>query len=701
MTKKKKKGKKGKKNNDNCQQPDQKPLVENHEEKVVEKSKFRNVTIGDIVDGYELVRRIGEGGMGKVYEVHHERTERKAALKVLSLTEDMPEALRSALKSRFTNETQIMWRLSDAGVKFIPHIYHMPNDPPGIIMDLLEGIPLNRYLIEEMRGISEEELNIRKIELLKMLAKITDALAGAHSLDIIHRDLKAENIFIKNFESHRDFDPVLIDFGIAKNPKKKLTQMKLLMGTPSCMAPEQLIGKTSRISKKTDIFPIGMLIFNILSGEEFYEGLIDPELEGVEQCMAMLRVLLDKDEKGMDLHVIPKRLERIPVVARGPVRACLSWDQDERIPGMHDLKGALWTIIEELKITYLGGEPSQGYHTEVVSLDVSQMNISELINHPTVIDWTEDEDSIDDEKVPTSVLNKGSGQTPIPEEKNSFVGAVVLVTILCMFVVGIFALTKLRPDLFKHSGSSKRSRHKKAKKVKKPAMQVVMRPVMQPDGSMKVMKVVVMKPERAIKKPIIAKPIVVKPVVQNFQHFRKECSKIEWQAKDLDAMLKCIMLSLPKMTDVFRKYDSYNQTYMHYCHPALRRNLRAGRAICGNLENATLKVGYKVADAILKPIREKCMGEKPKYYGENPSSLRVCMRNYAKSINSHFAQAALVASRLHFVFCKGGPVHKRASVKSCFWARKDKVRLANRLWKQRDAAIRKRLAELKAAAKSK
>lgn len=645
--------------------------------------------------GYEYKGVISEsGGQGVIFKGYQKTLDRYFAVKILK---------ERTLEDRFVLEAKILEKLVGLNTHHICKIIdvHVEEElPPAIIMAYVPGITLHEYMNEHFPKLNESDKQKAYYRLLLGIYRLCDDLSQAHKLGIVHRDLKPGNIMVLNKDSKADMEKRLqdikfipdelvlemLDFGIAKDPDSELTRVDEFFGTPSYVSPEQL-GYNLPVDNRTDIYAMGLVLYLVLTGEGFYdkEGMIP---DGVKQLQAIFDIMKGENLAGEKNDWKEKRLSLIDEPFRGILRLALQYEKEERFPQIDLLGAMLRSEVEKLRSQF-NLPATQTYHALMETTPVSTVwkeKIGQI--------FSEGEEGDDEASTPEVV-----------EPTSSFTWKWVLYFILLMIMAGIFVFIKLRPDLLKQPGPGKRSSRKIAKKVTKPVMQVVMRSVMQPDGSMKVMKVVVMKPV-AMKvpvKPVVVKKPVTPPVVLDFEHFRKECAKLDWQAKDLDAMLKCIMLSLPKMKDVLRKYDAYNQTYMHYCHPGLKRNLRAGKVICGNLENETLKVGYKAADLILKPMREKCMKEKPKYYDENPSSLRVCIKNYAKSVDHHFAQAALVAARLHFLFCKSGPVHKRASVKSCVWSKKAKARLASRLWDQRDAVIRKRLAALKvkAAAKSK
>jgi serine/threonine-protein kinase len=215
---------------------------------------------GDVfADRYRVLRRIGSGGMGSVFEAEHIETERRVAMKVL-----LPQSLvNDSARERFKQEARVAGRLRhpnivdvlDAGVDDMTNM-------PYLVMELLEGEDLASR-ISRLGPISPEET----VALLRPAAAALDCL---HERSIVHRDLKPENLFLTwNEDGSRSVK--LLDFGVAKVIAEGMTSALTqdAQGTPVYMAPEQF-AEQIRISPATDIYALGMLAFTLLTGENYW-----------------------------------------------------------------------------------------------------------------------------------------------------------------------------------------------------------------------------------------------------------------------------------------------------------------------------------------------------------------------------------------------------------------------------------------------
>ncbi|GEM_PF-2867850 len=199
------------------------------------------------ISRYRLLRRIGAGGMGVVYEAEDERDQRRVALKVL-----LPHAAEENDGiSRFKREFRALARLRhpnivrvfDAGIE---------DDTPYIAMEYLAGKDVRSYL----RGFPEGSLRDR--EIVRILRQLFGALAHIHARRIVHRDLKPENILVT-----ADGRVKLMDFGVARLIRVETTSSGLL-GTFAYMSPEQVT--TGESDGRSDLYAVGVLLFELLTG---------------------------------------------------------------------------------------------------------------------------------------------------------------------------------------------------------------------------------------------------------------------------------------------------------------------------------------------------------------------------------------------------------------------------------------------------
>jgi len=220
--------------------------------------------IGDTLGGYRLERQIGRGGMGSVYLGVHIRLGRKAAIKILSdeLSRD------SQYVSRFFHEAKVV---NDVGhqniVDIIDFIEH--EDPPRVayIMELVDGPSLGQALKEHRFSL---------IQTLNIIEQICAAMAAAHNVNVIHRDLKPDNVLLvsalnQSFSNQPSIK--VVDFGIAKSQSAAVnhqTTVGAVMGTPAYMAPEQVAAAAS--TPAADVFAVGEIFYELLLGARAFHG---------------------------------------------------------------------------------------------------------------------------------------------------------------------------------------------------------------------------------------------------------------------------------------------------------------------------------------------------------------------------------------------------------------------------------------------
>jgi len=227
---------------------------------------------GGQIGRYKLLSVLGEGGMGVVYLAEqHQPIRRKVALKVIKPGMDSKQVI-----ARFEAEQQALALMDH------PHVAHVydagvaPSGRPYFVMEHVKGIPITEHC-DKHRLIIEERL--------RLFLHVCEALQHAHQKGIIHRDLKPSNILVI-FEDEEAI-PKIIDFGIAKAISQPLTGRTLfteqgqLVGTPEYMSPEQAEFDNQNIDTRTDVYSLGVILYELLTGmlpfdrETFREGGID------------------------------------------------------------------------------------------------------------------------------------------------------------------------------------------------------------------------------------------------------------------------------------------------------------------------------------------------------------------------------------------------------------------------------------------
>ncbi|EYF08415.1 serine/threonine-protein kinase [Chondromyces apiculatus] len=222
------------------------------------------ITPGTIVGGkYRLTKPLGSGAMGAVWAAVNENTGREVAVKLLTDTDD-------SLRKRLVREARVYGQLSHPNIVEIIDLGFTDDDEPFLVMELLHGETLAQRLRRERRLDPHEAARIAR--------DIARGLAAAHAKQIIHRDLKPANIFLQTRDD--GFQVKVLDFGVGKNLAASdglHTVAGATLGTLAYMSPEQARGE-SNVDPRTDLWPVGVLLAEMLTGERPLRGLPAPQL---------------------------------------------------------------------------------------------------------------------------------------------------------------------------------------------------------------------------------------------------------------------------------------------------------------------------------------------------------------------------------------------------------------------------------------
>jgi predicted Ser/Thr protein kinase len=205
---------------------------------------------------YRIVRELGRGAMGTVYLAHDSQLDRSVALKIPHFSAaDGPE-----VRQRFLREARAAATIEHPNVCPVYDVGEV-GGTPYLTMAYLQGQPLSR-LLEGPTGLPAR----RAASLVRQLA---DALQAAHERGVIHRDLKPSNILI-----NPRGEPVILDFGLARRMRNEahLTQLGQPLGTPAYMAPEQVAGAVGLMGPGCDIYALGVILYQLLTGRLPFEG---------------------------------------------------------------------------------------------------------------------------------------------------------------------------------------------------------------------------------------------------------------------------------------------------------------------------------------------------------------------------------------------------------------------------------------------
>ncbi|HEX5058635.1 MAG TPA: serine/threonine-protein kinase [Kofleriaceae bacterium] len=258
---------------------------------------------GTQVGAYRIVKQIGEGGMGSVWLAEHAMLGRRAAVKLLHPS----YSSHQEIVQRFFNEARAATSISDPGIVQIFDFGNQPDGQAYIVMELLEGEPLDTRLERQGRLPIDETLRIMR--------QVASSLGAAHARGIVHRDLKPENIFmVRDPEVVGGERAKLLDFGIAKLGEQSgvQTQTNMIMGTPAYMSPEQCRG-AKHIDARSDVYALGCVMFTLLTGRPPFtaEGHGDWIVMHITQPAPRLASVLPHASAMLD-QLVAKCLEKDP-----------------------------------------------------------------------------------------------------------------------------------------------------------------------------------------------------------------------------------------------------------------------------------------------------------------------------------------------------------------------------------------------------
>lgn len=280
-----------------------------------------------VIEGFEVVREIGRGGMGVVYLARDPQSDREVALKVLQVGLTLSETGLA----RFRTEARTMSRLDHPSIVRVVR-FDLDTDPCFIASDYIEGSTLARELDMDLRlGIGPRPGDWRAIA--RFVAKIADALAHAHAHNVLHRDVKPSNILI-DLEGR----PHLADFGLARDLEALgQTRSGDRAGTLAYMSPEQALGRWRAVDHRTDVYATGVVLFELLVGRRPFDtpsavelartiadrDVEDPRARGTElpaELWTLCQKALEKDprDRFADIAELARDLEAF--AAGRPIR---------------------------------------------------------------------------------------------------------------------------------------------------------------------------------------------------------------------------------------------------------------------------------------------------------------------------------------------------------------------------------------------
>lgn len=270
-------------------------------------------------NSYEVLDKLGEGGMGEVFRARQLRLNRMVALKRIK-----PLQSSSEERARFKREARVLSSL------FNPHtinVFDAGVQPDGsffYVMELLDGIDLER--------IVSQQGALEAARVIHILRQATMSLAEAHRHGLVHRDLKPANLMVCRYGGEYDFVKVL-DFGLVKvalsdaDADHKITQDSEMPGTPAFMAPEMALG-SSFVDARTDLYSLGAIAHYLLTGRFLFEA-----TSPMAMVNAQLREFPARASKTSP-HEVPDLLDQL-------VDRCLEKEPDDRFQSAEELLAEL------------------------------------------------------------------------------------------------------------------------------------------------------------------------------------------------------------------------------------------------------------------------------------------------------------------------------------------------------------------------
>ncbi|MGE0450358.1 MAG: serine/threonine-protein kinase [Vicinamibacterales bacterium] len=268
---------------------------------------------------YQVLERVGKGGMGVLYRGFDPVLDREVAIKLMltDFTEDHEQ-----MRPRFYREARAAAKLNHRNIVTIFEFAEESN-VPYIVMEFLRGTPLGARLAGPPPLSVDDKLNI--------VAQLCDGLGYAHEQGVVHRDVKPDNVFILEDGSIK-----LLDFGIAKLTTSNLTRQGDVLGSASYMSPEQ-VGGSDSVDGRADVFSTGVVLYEMLSGHKPFEA---------DAPTAVILKILRDDPTPIETYVpgLPPRLVEV-------VKKSLAKNPDERFPTADALGRELQSIRKALPAT--------------------------------------------------------------------------------------------------------------------------------------------------------------------------------------------------------------------------------------------------------------------------------------------------------------------------------------------------------------
>lgn len=286
---------------------------------------IQNPLIDRIIDKYRITERIGGGGFGTVYQAHHIELNNPFAIKLLH-----PHLLHNEeMVERFRREARLLAGLRHENIVQVIDFGSIDGLGFYLVMEWLSGKTLQWHIKEE--GLPPFPIFFQIFE------QLLDALDHAHSNGVVHRDLKPENlVLLKGNRNRRTLK--ILDFGIARmvnDPSgRRITETGLAVGTPRYMAPEQAAGEIDRVDHRADIYSVGVLLVELLTGRQLFGGTTN------EVLLHQIETPAPRLSELVPTRSFPPALEWV-------IQRALAKDPEKRFSSAREFADSLLSILEQ------------------------------------------------------------------------------------------------------------------------------------------------------------------------------------------------------------------------------------------------------------------------------------------------------------------------------------------------------------------
>jgi serine/threonine-protein kinase len=311
-----------------------------------------------LADTYQLVRVVGMGGMGVIYEARHARLRGKRyAVKLLG----GQHAGSSEVLARFRREAEIASRLGNEHI-VETHDFNVSDGRAYMVMELLEG--------EDLAGRIKARGALPLGDAMHITGQAASALDAAHRAQIVHRDLKPSNVYLCR-RGGRDDHVKLLDFGLSKvlDSMTVMTRQYSLLGTPAYMSPEQAEGRIQEVDQRSDVFALAAIVWEMLTGTMAFAA------PTIADALHRVRFV-----DPPDVHLIRPE---VPPAVSAALRRALAKDRLARTPAVAELAGELTAAMRGSGPASMTAAPERQVSRDGLALAATAAPVAPSVHHAT------------------------------------------------------------------------------------------------------------------------------------------------------------------------------------------------------------------------------------------------------------------------------------------------------------------------------